>query len=130
VTWQDRVIAQVQATNTRQRESKRTPFGPDMKPLQFSCTTHFLNYVAAAAEAMGVNRSTFIRRTLAVQAAAVLGVDVRLILFESPQALAHGVHALPRQLSEGVRDHGEGIEAFCPHPGCAGGHLRSRVSGS
>jgi len=128
--WQDTVTARVKATKIRDRNSMRTPFGPDMRPLQFSCTVQFVKFVNAAAEQVGVNRSTFVRRALAVAAANVLGVSVRTILFESPAPRAWGAHPMPPQQAMGLRDLGEGIEGWCPHPGCTGDHLRSRDSGS
>jgi hypothetical protein len=128
VSWQDRVITQVRATHTRQKQSVRTPFGPDNRPLQFACTRQFMVYVVAAAEAMGVNRSTYVRRVIAVHAAHVLGIDVRTILFESPKARAFGAGPMRRDLTMGARDDGDGIEGWCPHPGCEGDHL-SRDSG-
>lgn len=128
--WQETVTSRVRATKIRDRESMRTPFGPDMKPLQFACTIAFMVYVNRAAAKVGVNRSTFVRRAIAIQTAHVLDLPVQVILYESPQPRAWGGHPIPAEQAKGMRDLGEGIERWCPHPGCDGGHLRSRDSGS
>lgn len=129
MSWQDRVNAQVRATRGRQRVSRTTPFGAALKPLQFSATLKFMAYVHAAAEKMDANRSTYIRRALAVHAANVLGVSVLDVLYESPvNRVAHELHN-PGIQQQGLRDLGEGIEAWCPHPGCDGSHLSVPNSG-
>jgi hypothetical protein len=117
VSWQDAVLSSVR-NRDRGTESLNTAFGRALKPMNFSCTVAYVLYVNRAARAMGVNRSTYVRRALAVHAAHVLGIDVREILWESPA---------PRrwdpQQAKGLRDDGFGIGAWCPHPGCDGSHL-------
>jgi hypothetical protein len=126
--WQEDIVAKV-AAKPRNHESTRTPFGPALKPLQFAATVAFMRYINGAAHQMGVNRSTYVRRALSVHAAHVLRMDVRLILFETPTPLNEGVQHLPHEKRKGLRDLGEGIEAWCPHPGCDGDHLRVPNSG-
>ena len=98
-------------------------FRRDLHPLQFSCTTAFTAYLTAAAKRLGVNRSTFVRRALAVAMASVLEVDVREILYHSPKARPFGPI---REVGKGAGEHddGDGIETWCPHPRCSGDHLR------
>jgi hypothetical protein len=127
--WQDKVLADVRAKD-HGTESMRTAFGRALKPMHLACTVGFVVYVNRAAAAMGVNRSTFVRRAVAVHAAHALGIDVRTILWESPRARAWGEHTLPREQSRGLRDDGTGIENWCPHPGCDGSHLRSQTLGT
>jgi hypothetical protein len=101
-----------------------TKFGKDLKPLQFACTVQFVVYVNHAAKAMGVNRSAYVRRALAVVTAGVLEMSVHDLLRETPIALPWGAGPLPPRLqAKGMHDTGEGIDAYCPHPGCTGGHL-------
>lgn len=126
--WQEDIVAKV-AAKPRNHESTTTPFGPALKPLQFAATIPFMRYINGAAQQMGVNRSTYVRRALAVHAANVLGMDVRLILFETPTPLNAGVQRLPKDQRRGLRDLGVGIEEWCPHPGCDGEHLRVPNSG-
>ena len=123
MSWQDKVLADVRAAGTAHKRTG-TVFGRDLKPLQFACTLQFLHYVMAAAEAMAANRSTYVRRVLAVHAAHVLGVPVRTILWESPDPKVWGYHPVAPQLRTKERDDGEGIEGWCPHPGCTGEHLK------
>ena len=130
MTWQEKALAQV--SNRRrvyERESSTTRFGPAMKPLKFSATLAYMTYVNAAAEKMVLNRSAFVRRAIAVQAAHVLGIDVHDVLFESPKPRPVVGWPLWAEQAAGAHDDGEGIEAFCPHPGCDGSHLSVPNSG-
>lgn len=79
-----------------------------------------LQWIEQACQRLNVNRSTFIRRSIAVQVASVLGIPIAEVIhnLQSP-SIYHG----PVQKDRGGRDDGEGIEAFCPHPGCSGQHL-------
>lgn len=97
-------------------------FRRDLHPLQFSCTKEYAAFLSAAAQQLDVNRSTFVRRALAVAMASVLGIDVRDILYHSPCPRPFGPI---RKVGEGSGQHdtGEGIGAWCPHPGCSGEHL-------
>lgn len=98
-------------------------FRRDLHPLQFSCTKVYASYLTAAARKLGVNRSTFVRRALAVAMASVLEVDVREILYHSPKPRTFGpVREVGKDA--GAHDDGEGVEHWCPHPGCDGEHLR------
>lgn len=126
--WQEDIVAKV-AAKPRRHESKTTPFGPALKPLQFAATVPFMVFINAAAKVMGVNRSTYVRRVLSVHASQVLGVPVRTILYETPKPLDDAVQRLPKDQRRGLRDLGEGIEQWCPHPGCDGDHLSVPSSG-
>jgi len=123
MSWQDKVLADVRASGTTHKRSG-VVFGRDLKPLQFACTVQFLHYVMEAAKVMGMNRSTYVRRVLAVHAAHVLNVPVRTILWESPEAKRWGYTTIAPQLRRKERDDGAGIEMWCPHPGCTGEHLK------
>jgi hypothetical protein len=123
VRWQDKVLSDVRTTGKHQHRG-RTAFGKDLKPLQFACTVAFVVQVNRAAMKMGVNRSTYVRRAIAVVTAGVLDLDVRVLLSETPVAMAWGAPPpAPRLRQQGLRDTGEGIEAYCPHPGCTGEHF-------
>lgn len=124
MSWQDRVLSDVRAIPDS-RHDRPTKFGIHQKPLQFSCTIAFVRYIAAAAQRMNMNRSTYIRRVLAVHAAHVLGIDVRTILRESPVPREWDAKTIPPPLmARDASDVGDGIEAWCPHPGCTGEHLK------
>lgn len=118
--WQENILAKHRETVAAKRIGG--PFGRDLRPLQFYATVEFVRFLDAAAKAKGVNRSSFVRRALAVAAAGVLGTDVRRILFESPCVKTASVEKAIGSTA-GVRDDGSGIESWCPHPGCSGEHL-------
>lgn len=128
MTWQDKVVDKV-ARKPRHHESMNTPFGPALKPLQFAATVKFMRFINDSAQVVGVNRSTYVRRVLAVHASSVLKVPVRMILWESPKPRRWGEHYQPSAQAAGQRDDGEGIESWCPHPGCDGTHLSVPNSG-
>lgn len=92
---------------------------PNLGPLQVKVALPFLRLMDEAAERVGANRSTFIRRAIAVQIASVLGRDVNGILRFCPEPKPWGFSAFPGK----AMDDGTGIEAWCPHPGCDGSHL-------
>lgn len=92
---------------------------PRLGPLQVKVSLPFLRRLDAAAKSVGVNRSTFIRRAVAVQVATVLGVDVRTILVHSPSPKPWGFDRFPGS----DIDDGTGITTWCTHPGCDGSHL-------
>jgi hypothetical protein len=93
---------------------------PRLGPLQVKVSLPFLRYLDRAAQTMGVNRSTFIRRACAVQIAHVLHRPVREITAQCPSPKPWGFDKFPGK----DIDHGADIEQWCPHPGCDGSHLR------
>lgn len=93
---------------------------PRLGPLQIEVALPFLNLMDAAAQRMNVNRSTFIRRALAVQIAHVLQRDIGGILRYCPSAKPWAFKGFPGR----EMDDSAGIEMWCPHPGCNGSHLR------
>lgn len=113
-----------EALRERRRVNGRTNtvFGRELRPLQLTAALKFVQIIDAAAQARGVNRSTFIRRSAALVAAHTLGIDVRDILWHSPAPDGYRAQRL-RVDTGGARDTGEGIEQWCPHPGCEGDHL-------
>ncbi|HEU4913073.1 MAG TPA: hypothetical protein VFV76_14380 [Actinomycetes bacterium] len=121
--WQDTVMGKV-GERTRKKGSRGPApypgaFSHDLTPLHFHCGVQFIRLVDSAARDRGVNRSTWVRRTLAVGIADALVLPVRDVLYHSPAPGPFGGH----QFHRGQRDTGEGIEAWCPHPGCDGSHL-------
>lgn len=90
--------------------------------LNLTCDWDFVALMDAAAKVTGYNRSTFMRRAIAIQVAHVLKMPVHQVLWHSPAPGPYG----GRQFYAGKRDHGEDIENWCPHPGCEGEHLRLR----
>lgn len=92
---------------------------PRLGPLQVKVSLPFLGLMDEAAQRMNANRSTFIRRSIAVQIAHVLGRDVNSILRYCPEPKRWGFTGFPGS----VQDDGTNIELWCPHPGCSGSHL-------
>jgi hypothetical protein len=93
---------------------------PRMGPLQVKVSLPFLQLMDEAAKRMNANRSTFIRRAVAVQIAHVLQRDVHGILRYCPDPKPWGFDGFPGS----EMDDGTNIEQWCPHPGCRGSHLR------
>lgn len=91
-------------------------------PLQVMVNPEFLAITDEAAKRLDVNRSTMIRRSVAVQAAATLGIRVHPVLALMPSAKGWQSHG--SRVNDGP-DLGDRIELWCPHPGCDGGHLNS-----
>ena len=94
-------------------------FDERLQRLHLHVSVPFLFMLSKACKERGWNRSTYMRRALAVQIAKDLGVSVLDVLHRSPSEGLHG-HV---QRNRGGRDSGVGIETFCPHPGCTGEHL-------
>ena len=92
---------------------------PTLGPLQVKVSLPFLKLMDEAAKRMNVNRSTFIRRAVAVQIAKVLDRDVYGILTYCPEAKPWGFDKFPGK----KMDDGSGIQNWCTHPGCSGSHL-------
>lgn len=123
--WRDRVLADYRAKRQR-RDRGNTVFARALNPIQMTGTRVFVSFVDRAARKRNVNRSTYMRRAIALMTAADLGIDVRIILNESPRPGPWGVNAM-RTRDGGARDEGLGIEDWCGHPGCDGEHLRPSV---
>lgn len=119
--WQERLLENYR-TARQKRGFSSGLFRKDQRPLQFTCTLEFVAFTRRAAKAMGVNHSSFVRRALAVAAAAVLGEDVRDILYHSPSVKPWEPTG-EFSAGAGQRDDGTGIEQWCPHPHCDGHHL-------
>lgn len=118
MTWQESILTRLDQTKGNR---STTPWGRDLRPLQMSASRDFIRYIDEAAKKAGVNRFTFIRRATAVAVAHLTGDSVLRLLTYSPRALPFG-HQGKRTPGH---DTGEGIELFCPHPGCDGQHLRT-----
>jgi hypothetical protein len=120
--WQERLLENYRTARKRRGFSDGI-FRRDQRPLQFTCTLEFIAFTRRAAKAMGVNHSTFVRRALAVAAAAVLGEDVKDILYHSPCPKPWEPTKGVFSPGAGERDTGEGIRDWCTHPHCDGEHL-------
>lgn len=92
---------------------------PNLGPLQVKVSLPFLGLMDEAAKRKNVNRSTFIRRAVAVQIAAALRRDVYSILRYCPEPKPWQFNGYPGK----EMDDGRGIQQWCPHPGCDGSHL-------
>jgi hypothetical protein len=121
--WKANIMAGIAEQRKRNRRTG-TVFGTELRPLQLTATIKFVRYADEAARTLNVNRSTFMRRAIAVAASKITGTDVFTILYESPAASGYGDQRM-RVKTGGARDTGEGIGAWCPHPGCDGSHFES-----
>lgn len=92
---------------------------PSLGPLQVKVSLPFLALMDEAAKRLNVNRSTFIRRAVAVQIARVLDRDVHGILRYCPSPKPWEFNGFPGTDT----DDGSGIHNWCTHPGCRGKHL-------
>jgi hypothetical protein len=119
--WRAEVVRHYEERHAASGRAK-TVFGRTLRPLQLTATLAYVAFIDRAAQGRNVNRSTYIRRALAVAAGADLGVPVKVILWESPKPGGFRNDKM-RTKDGGERDTGEGIEDWCPHPGCDGAHL-------
>ena len=122
--WGQRVLDQIAA----QREPKGNRGGavyasvfPTLLRTHLFLSPQMTAWLDTAARATHLNRSTFVRRAVAVQIAHTLSLPMSQVLAASP---AQGEYARV-QTHRGGSDTGAGIEHFCPHPGCSGAHLRT-----
>jgi hypothetical protein len=97
----------------------RGAFRHELMPLHIHCAREFVGLIEKAARLRDVNRSSYIRRSIAVLLAHDLNMPITDVLYHSPAIGPHGRH----QWRRGERDQGEGINQWCPHPGCDGHHL-------
>lgn len=79
----------------------------------------FIRLLDRACQKRDVNRSSYMRRAIAVQIAHDLGMSIQSVLWHSPSVGRYRSH----QINKGKRDRAEGIEQWCPHPGCGGKHF-------
>lgn len=114
----------------RKRPSRTTEKGRSGAPYpsEFSGTLNrlhlhldlvFIRLLDKACRVRDVNRSSYMRRAIALQIAHDLKMPVLDVLRHSPAQGQYGRH----QTERGRRDRGQGIEDWCPHPGCDGKHL-------
>lgn len=95
-------------------------FRHSLTPLHFATSSEFMVLIDQAARRRNVNRSSYVRRAVAMLIARDLVLPVHRVLWETPCIGEWG----KIQNAPGERDAGEGIENWCPHPGCRGEHLR------
>lgn len=79
----------------------------------------FVHLIDLAAKKRDVNRSSYMRRAIALLLAHDLGLPIKDVLWRSPAIGRYGKH----QTNKGKRDRAEDIRGWCPHPGCTGKHL-------
>jgi hypothetical protein len=80
----------------------------------------FFALIEQACQQRDVNRSTYMRRAIALTLAHDLNLPIHDVLSNSP---APGPYR-SKQFNRGQSDDGADIESWCPHPGCQGEHLR------
>lgn len=125
--WQDRILTGIADRKRPPRTTEKgrsgavypSEFNGSLNRLHLHLDTVFIALLDRAARKRNVNRSSYMRRALAVLISHDLGIPVEQVLHHSPaQGRYGGV-----QDRRGQRDHAEGIEQWCPHPGCAGKHF-------
>lgn len=121
--WKKEVLANLAASRQEQGKGRRGRWGQHRNPLQLACSLEYLAMIDEAAKMLDVNRSAFVRRSAAVVAASLLDQPVMDFLVETPYALPRDQLGLLGGGRNPGFDTGEGIEAYCPHPGCDGSHL-------
>lgn len=124
--WQERVMSGIaenqHPTTTRSSYGGacfESEFKGSLSPTRVHLDLAFVGLIDRAARTRDVNRSSYMRRAIAMMIAHDLGMDIRDVLWHSPAIGRHGKH----QTNRGKRDRGEGIESWCAHPGCEGKHL-------
>lgn len=121
--WQDVLMENyIERERTVSRRSSGT-----VPRFQFNATTVFMKAVDAAARRLGYDRSSYIRRVLAIHVAHTLGYSLNALLHACPEAKPPPVPGVYFK-NTGKPDTGEGIDLMCPHPGCDGEHLRSTLA--
>lgn len=105
--------------------SKRS--GGMLPRFQFSATPIFMKAVDAAARRLGYDRSSYIRRVLALHVAHTLGYSLPALLHCCPEAKPPKTPGVMFKTAP-TPDDGTGIDMMCPHPGCDGEHLRKSLS--
>lgn len=120
--WQD-VLLEKHAE--RERKKGRVTSGV-LPRMQFNAMPAFTRAVDAAARTRNYDRSTYIRRVLALHVARDLGFPLKVLLAACPVPKIPRVTGYAMENSNG-HDEGEGIDKLCPHPGCDGQHLRDAL---
>ncbi len=93
-----------------------------MPRFQFNAMPVFVRALDAAAAVHGYDRSTYIRRVLAVHIAKDTGMALNALLSACPRPKGRRIGGYNIENAPGY-DKGEGMSVHCPHPGCTGSHL-------
>jgi hypothetical protein len=124
--WQDRIMSGIAERKrpTTSRPSRggatfESEFKDTLQRTHLHMDLAFIRLIDRAAKKRDVNRSTYMRRAIAIQLAHDLGLNVYKVLWHSPAPGRHG----RVQTDRGQRDRGDDIENWCPHPCCDGKHL-------
>lgn len=127
--WEERALAAVTGRRKRGRRGRRpgfvfTPseFDTALIRAHITFSPEYLRLLDLACQKRNVNRSTYIRRAVAVLLSADLDLPVPDILWHSPTPGPYGGLASFDQ--RGKRDNAVGMADWCGHPGCDGSHLR------
>lgn len=115
--WRAEIMARVHA-NQRQIGSLRLTAGEA-----------FAGYVVTAAKGRDMALVAYLRRAVAISAAADLDLPVTELLAHCPAPLPWGKRGgggRLRGLGLATSDDGSGI--WCPHPGCSGDHAPTPTS--
>lgn len=121
--WAENVLGKM---HHKRHEKKKT--GRKPRPNSFARDNHRIHVIVGrsfdlqlrqAAKKRGVSMSAYARRAIAQLIARDLELSVKEVLSRAPA---------PRPMNSaafygGEVDNGEGIEDWCPHPGCDGSHL-------
>lgn len=124
--WREDLVASIEAKRKTSGNPRANPDSPAMSGvLRIVSRYAWADLVHEAAARHGISMSSYARRALSVHVAADMDLLVRDVLALCP-SLTPPKYA---QRATGMRrggtvDDGEGIEKWCPHPGCDGAHLR------
>lgn len=126
--WREDLIASIMERR-RKAQPKANPDSPAIGAmLRVVGRPEWVDLMHKAAAVQGYSLSTYARRVLSISAALDLDMDVHdlLALCPEPTAPKYAVGNQGRRTlyRAGSVDTGEGIEKWCPHPGCDGEHLR------
>lgn len=91
--------------------------------ITFVCKREWLDIIHEAALSRGIATSSYARRLLSIAAAKDLGINLRDLLALTPELTPTQWSPGGGLRKSGTRDNGEGIEDWCPHPGCDGSHF-------
>lgn len=112
--WRERLVDAV--GNNR---NTRNSHGLTMATMSFRASTEFGRLISRAAKSRGVTRASYIRRVIGVALAADLQMPIVEVVGLGPRLTEPGKHSSMKV----DLDTGEGVELWCPHPGCRGQHF-------
>ena len=116
----------VEAIIAKQKNSQRIKEAPGRIQGMFRivCRDAWRDLIHEAAARHGISASSYARRALSLHLAADLDLNLREILWLCPELNPPKYNQVGNMRKGNSHDDGEGIEKWCPHPGCDGTHLR------